>query len=201
MLKHLKELAALPGIAGQETAVREYIEKVLAQSGATYTAKVDPLGNLLVWLKGEAEAPKTVMFEAHMDEVGMMVTGITDAGYLRFATAGGIDEKVLVGRRVTVNGHTGVIGCGAIHLCPKDEKSKPVSADRLMIDIGAENKEEAEAVVAIGDAVIFDSEFTDLFGGKFKARDLDDRVGCALLLSLLEKPFPYDVLLAFTVQE
>lgn len=201
MLKHLKELAALPGIAGQETPVREYILGALKQSGAEFEATTDPLGNLLVRVKGAARAAKTVMFEAHMDEVGMIVTGITEGGFLRFATAGGIDEKVLVGRAVTVNGRAGVIGCGAIHLCPKDDKSKPVPADRLLIDIGADSREQAEDVVSIGDPVIFDSEFTDLFGGRFKARALDDRVGCALLLSLLEQPLPFDVVLAFTVQE
>ncbi len=201
MLKHLKELTALSGIPGQENAVRDYILKALSACGPCVQVKTDALGNVLAEVTGEQRPAQKVMFEAHMDEVGMIVTGITSEGYLRFANAGGINEKVQVGRTVTVNGHVGVIGCKAMHHCSKEEREKPVSADSLLIDIGAACREEAEAVVSIGDAVLFDSEFAELSGGRFKARALDDRVGCALLLSLAEQVLPYDVTLVFAVQE
>lgn len=201
MLTHLKELTALPGISGQEGDVRAYIRSVVEQSPNPVEMTVAPLGNLLVRVTGAARATKTVLFEAHMDEVGLIVTGITDDGYLRFAAVGGIDDKVLAGRCVTVNGHTGVIGCKAVHHCDKEERGKPIPAASLLIDIGADSREQAAAVAAPGDAVIFDSAFTPFAGGRFKAKALDDRVGCALLLSLLEKPLPYDLALAFTVQE
>lgn len=201
MLTHLKELTALSGISGREEAVREYIRRAVEQSSAETTITVDPLGNLLVRVTGASRAACTVLFEAHMDEVGLIVTGITDDGYLRFATVGGIDDKVLAGRCVTVNGHAGVIGCKAVHHCDKEERAKPVAAAQLLIDIGADSCEQAANVAAPGDAVIFDSAFTALAGGRFKAKALDDRVGCALLLSMLEQPLPYDVTLAFTVQE
>lgn len=201
MLKHLKELTALCGISGQEDAVRAYILKVLSEYDTPMQVRVDPLGNVIVDVRGENRPACRVLFEAHMDEVGLIVTDITSDGYLRFAEAGGINEKVLVGRTVTVNGRVGVIGCGAMHLIGKEERNKPIPTDRLLIDIGAATREEAAAVISVGDAVMFDSEYTELFGDRFKARALDDRVGCAILLSLLSKPLPYDITVAFTVQE
>lgn len=201
MLTHLKELTALPGISGREEVVRAYIRRVAEQSPNPTAITVDPLGNLLVRVTGQQRAVRTVLFEAHMDEVGLIVTGITEDGYLRFAAVGGIDDKVLAGRCVIVNGHTGVIGCKAVHHCDKEERAKPIPAASLLIDIGADSREQAATVAAIGDAVTFDSAFTALSGGRFKAKALDDRAGCALLLSLLSQPLPYDVTLAFTVQE
>lgn len=201
MLKHMKELAALNGISGCENDVCQYILSALNESPCAVSRTVDPLGNLLCEVKGQAPAKRRVLFNAHMDEVGMIVIGITGDGMLRFANVGGINEKVLVGRTVRVNGHIGVIGCGAMHLCGHDARNKAVPLDSLMIDIGAVSREEAEAVVTIGDPVVFESEFTALENGRFKARALDDRAGCALLLSMLEEPLPYDIYLAFTTQE
>ncbi len=201
MLKHMKELSALDGIPGCEKEVCQYIVDALNDYPCDVSWTVDPLGNLLCEVKGEARAKRRVLFNAHMDEVGMIVIGFTEDGLLRFANAGGINEKVLVGRRVRVNGHVGVIGCGAMHLCSHDARNKAVPLDSLLIDIGAASREEAEEAVTIGDPVVFESEFTSLENGRFKARALDDRAGCALLLSMLEQPLPYDIYLAFTTQE
>ncbi len=201
MLKHMKELSALHGTPGCEKDVCRYIVDALNGYPCDVSWTVDPLGNLLCEVKGEERAKRRVLFNAHMDEVGMIVIGFTGDGLLRFANAGGIDEKVLVGRRVRVNGHVGVIGCGAMHLCSHDARNKAVSLDSLLIDIGAASREEAEAAVTIGDPVVFESEFTPLENGRFKARALDNRAGCALLLSMLEQPLPYDIYLAFTTQE
>ncbi len=201
MLKHVEQLALLNGISGCEKDVRDYLIAALKGYPCNVSWTVDPLGNLLCEVKGENPAKRRVLFNAHMDEVGMMVIGITGDGMLRFANVGGINEKVLVGRTVRVNGHTGVIGCGAMHLCGHDARNKAVPLDSLLIDIGATSREDAEAAVSIGDVVVFDSEFTRLENDRFKARALDDRAGCALLLSILEKPLPYDIYLAFTTQE
>ncbi len=201
MLKHVEELTTLNGISGCEEDVRTYLIAALKASPRKISWTVDPLGNLLCEVEGEAPAKRRVLFNAHMDEVGMIVIGITEDGMLRFANVGGIDEKVLVGRAVRVNGHIGVIGCGAMHLCARDARNKAVALDRLLIDIGAASREEAEKAVTIGDPIVFESTFTRLENNRFKARALDDRAGCALLLSLLEKPLPYTVYLAFTTQE
>lgn len=200
-MKHLRELTALDGVSGREDAPRRYLLEKLRENPLEKEISVDPLGNILVRVIGAARPNTRVMFEAHMDEVGLMITGITADGFLRFAAVGGIDEKVLPGRRVRVNGHAGVIGCKAVHHCSKEERARPIAAEQLMVDIGAATAAEAESVVSVGDMAVFDTAYTPLYGQKVQAKALDDRAGCALLLSLLEQPPAYDVWLAFTVQE
>lgn len=197
----LKKLCALPGVSGREDAVRSYILQVLAASPVEMEVTVDRLGSVIARLKGREPAPYRVLFAAHMDEVGLMVTGITDEGYLRFTPVGGIDGRVLFARRVRVNGHVGVIGGKAVHQCTEKEKETPPDAARLLIDLGCDSREEAEKIAAPGDVAVFDSGYEKMQGGLFRAKALDDRAGCALLLSLADETPAYDVTLAFTVQE
>lgn len=201
MRKTVWELCAVSGISGREGAVRAYVENTLKKSPAVCAMSTDRLGNLIVELRGKKRAPHTVLFAAHMDEVGGIVTGITEEGYLRFATVGGIAPEVLFARRVSVNGHCGVIGGKATHQCRGDEKTNVPAVDALRIDIGAVSREEAEAVIGVGDAVVFAEEPTALGGERFLAKALDDRAGCALLLALARTQPAYDVTLVFTVQE
>ena len=95
----LKELCLLNGISGREKAVREYIISKIP-SDCKYS--VDALGNVIVEKSGKSRASKKVMLSAHMDEVGFMVSYITDDGYIKIAPVGGIDERVVFGRRVKV---------------------------------------------------------------------------------------------------
>lgn len=201
MKNHLKALCSLEGVSGREDRVRAYILDALAQSAAEMDTRVDPLGNVLVWLKGRRRAARTLLFAAHMDEVGFIITGITEEGYLRFAAVGGIDTRVIFGKRVRVNGRTGIIGGKAVHLCSAEEKKKLPDVGELLIDVGASSREEAAAWVHPGDTAVFESEYTRLEGGLIKGRALDDRAGCALLLKLAEQTPEYDMVLAFTVQE
>ncbi len=194
-------ITSLPGTSGSEHAVCRYICEQLKDAPAVVSVEVDRIGNCIVKLKGKKEAPHSVVLAAHMDEVGGIVTGITGDGYLRFDTVGGIVPAVLYARRVSVNGHAGVIGGKAIHTCSEKERgSIPAIAD-MRIDIGADTKEEAEAVVKLGDEVVFLSDYTELGDGLFKAKALDDRAGCAMLLELAKTEPEYDVTIAFTVQE
>ena len=201
MMTHLKKLCSLEGVSGREHPVREYILRVLQQSPADMSVRVDPMGNVLAYVKGRERAKHTLLFAAHMDEVGFMITGVTPEGYLRFTTVGGIDPKVVYGRSVRVGGISGVIGGKATHLCSADEKKQVPKPSELLIDIGAASKEEAEALVRPGDTAVFAGEFSRLEGGLVKSRAIDDRAGCALLLDLAEQTPDYDMVLAFTVQE
>ena len=201
MMTHLKKLCSLEGVSGREHPVREYILRVLQQSPADMSVRVDPMGNVLAHVKGRERAKHTLLFAAHMDEVGFMITGVTPEGYLRFTTVGGIDPKVVYGRSVRVGGISGVIGGKATHLCSADEKKQVPKPSELLIDIGAASKEEAEALVRPGDTAVFAGEFSRLEGGLVKSRAIDDRAGCALLLDLAEQTPDYDMVLAFTVQE
>lgn len=200
MLEMINELCSLSGISGRENAVRDYIiDKI--KDYAEYS--VDPLGNLLVFKKGKKEAKNKVMLDAHIDEVGLIVTAITSDGYLRFAKVGGIDTRVIIGRPVKVgdNAVGGVIGIKPVHLVEKSAEADIPKNDSLYIDIGAKDKEEAEKLVRIGDAVCFDSDFVEFGNGFIKAKALDDRVGCAILIEMIRSELEYDAWFSFSVQE
>lgn len=201
MRKTILELSALPGIGGSERTVRQYLMEHLKDAPAVREMRVDRMGNLFVELAGEQPAPNRVMFAAHMDEVGGIVTGVTEGGYLRFDTVGGILPEILFSSRVTVNGHVGVIGGKAVHQCSGKEKKKIPTKDKMLIDIGAASREEAEVCVHVGDAVIFADAPATLGESRFLAKALDDRAGCAMLLALAHTKPKYDVTLVFTVQE
>ncbi len=200
MLELIKELCSFSGISGREDSVRDFIiDKI--KDYAEYS--VDALGNLIVFKKGKKPAKNKVMLDAHMDEVGMIITGITSEGFLKFARVGGINPKVIVGRSVNVgeNGINGVVGIKPVHLVDKDKEDAIPSADDLYIDIGAENREDAENVVSLGDSVCFDSDFIEFGNGFVKAKALDDRVGCAILIELIRSELEYDAWFSFSVQE
>ena len=200
MIKELESLCALAGISGREKSVREYIISEIA-GFAEYS--VDALGNLLVLKKG-AEKPKNkVMLAAHMDEVGLIVTYITDEGYLKFTPVGGVDSRVIIGRTIFAgdNNTPGVIGIKPVHMVKEDEKANIPETDCLYIDIGADNREEAAKYVRPGDVGYFDSDLVRFGEGLIKARALDDRAGCATLIEIIKSDLPYDMHFAFTVQE
>ncbi len=198
MLELLKKLCAIDGVSGCEDAVREFIRAQAAPYADSITE--DVMGNLLVYRKGARYTGRTLMLAAHMDEVGLIVTSVTDDGFLKFGTSGGIDAKVLLGTRVRIGRVPGVIGIRATHLNTKEEQKKlpPVSA--MYIDIGASSKAEAESLVQPGDFAAFAGEPVQ-YGRMLRAKAIDDRVGCAVLLSLLQEGPPVDTWFAFTVQE
>ncbi|MDD2418692.1 MAG: M20/M25/M40 family metallo-hydrolase [Oscillospiraceae bacterium] len=200
-MTRLKELCALEGVSGREGAVREYILRALEASPAEIQASTDALGNIIAHIRGEKRATNKLAFVAHMDEVGFIITGATDEGFLRFSAVGGIDSSVIFGRRVRINGRYGVIGGRATHQLKGDDKKKEVPLDKLLIDVAAQNKQEALKIAKPGDVAVFDSDFVKLRGDRIKARAIDDRGGCALLLEMAAQTPEYDITLAFTVQE
>ncbi|HHT85137.1 MAG: M42 family metallopeptidase [Bacillota bacterium] len=195
----LRTLTSLSGVSGNEYEVRSAIIKELESMGISY--ECDVLGNVIA-RKGN-QGPK-VLVDAHMDEVGLIITYIEKDGFLRFRPVGGIDPRVLVSKRVLVGKEKipGVIGAKAIHLQERDERTRVIPTDRLFIDIGAESREQAEKKVQPGDYVVFDTEYEELSPGIVKAKALDDRVGCALLLEILKQDWQNIQLYAvFAVQE
>ncbi len=201
MLKQtVKELSALYGISGRENEIREYI---IGKIAAYCEYSIDPLGNIIAFKKGAKAAKNKVMLDAHMDEVGLMVTYICDNGLLKFTKVGGINSKVLLGRTVKVgkNRLTGVIGIKPVHLTDRADERKIPDDDELYIDIGASSREEAAALVRPGDEVCFDSALVEFGDGFMKARALDDRVGCAILIEMITSEQPSDLWFSFSVQE
>ena len=201
MLDTLETLCCLSGVSGTEDEVRDYIlERVMPFADEIQT---DPMGNLMIFKKGETAPSQRVMLCAHMDEVGLIVTDITEDGYLRFDTVGGLDRRVLPGKFVYVGAQRvqGVIGSKAIHLVDRDQRKKLPKISEMYIDIGAKDREQAKALVTPGDTVSFDDAVKRFGDGCIKAKAIDDRVGCAALVELIESRLPCDCWFAFTVQE
>lgn len=199
MLETIKKLSLLDGVSGRENAVRDYI--INEVSAYADSIETDPLGNLIVFKKGKNTPKNKVMLDAHMDEVGLMITYINSDGTLEFDRVGGIDKRVMLGKPVTVgeNKIKGVIGVKATHMVPAAEKLNMPST--MYIDIGADSKEEAEKVVSLGDYVCFNSEFVEFGDGLIKGKALDDRAGCAILIDMIKSELPYDMYFNFAAGE
>ena len=198
---YLSELTALHGVSGDESRVRAFIQEKVEPF--CDRIEIDTMGNLLAFKKGYAETGKTLMLCAHMDEVGLIVSRITEEGFLKFKAVGGLDPRVLVSKRVLVgkNQYAGVIGRKAIHLLSPEERKQAPKTKNLYVDIGAKNKKDAGKRVAIGDYIAFDSRCVTFGDNLMKAKALDDRAGCSVMLELLKESCPWDLCFAFTVQE
>ena len=196
----LKDLCLLNGTSGDEGAVRDYI---ITQIKDYCEYKVDSLGSVIAFKKGKKTPAKSVCFNAHMDEVGFIITGITDEGYLRFSTVGGIDQSVCLDRVVSVGktGVKGVIGDKAAHQLEKEECEKVPKFDKLLIDIGATSNEEACKAVSLGDFAYFLSDYYEFGDGFIKSKALDDRIGCMLLIEMIKSELEYDTTFCFNSQE
>lgn len=201
MRSDLFALCRLNGVSGDEDRVRDYIREKAAPYADSM--RTDALGNLIVFKKGKKSTGNKLLLAAHMDEVGLIVTKVTDDGFLKFDFVGGVDRRVAIGKPVVLgeNNVPGIIGLKAIHLVKRDEMKKTPKTDALYIDIGAKNKEEALELVQPGTYGSFVGDPEELGSGLLKAKAIDDRVGCAIMLSLLRQELPMDVTFAFTAQE
>lgn len=196
----LKDLCLINGTSGDEGKVRDYITTQI-KDYCEYS--VDNMGSIIAYKKGKKAPTQKISINAHMDEVGFIVTGITDDGYLRFTSVGGIDSRVCLDRIVTVGKKAvkGVIGDKAFHLLSSDEKDSCPNFEDLLIDIGATSKDKAEKYVSLGDFAYFDSDYIELGNGYIKAKALDDRIGCMLMIELIKSELEYDTTFCFNVQE
>ena len=212
----IRELSLAFGPSGCEDAVRELIMEQIQGDCDGYT--VDKVGNLIAIIRGRGldynpDAPRCLMLASHMDEVGFMVNDITEEGYLKFATVGGIDQRVLCGRHVQIGDDKrrvhGVIASKAIHLQNAEERTKATPVQKMYMDIGAKDQEDAKKYVSVGDYATFDSDFVTFGkdGGMMKGKALDDRAGCAMLIEIMRDlhanpcDLPFDVCFAFTCCE
>lgn len=171
--------------------------------------KTDVHGNTVAILNPKAET--RVMLAGHMDEIGFLVHYISEEGLIYFKGIGGHDSTITVGQRVWVHGKekvAGVIGRKAIHLLKDDERKRKPEMDELWIDIGAAKKEEAEALISLGDPITYQYEFQHLLGDRATARGFDNKMGSFIVaeaLRLLKEDGGLDsevgVYAAATVQE
>lgn len=199
----LKNLTEAVGVSGAEKEVRILIRDLIADHVDEWS--VDTMGSLTAVKRGNGQYDLRVLVDAHMDEVGLLVTDIDTGGMLKFTNVGGFDDRTLLGKFVQVgpNKIPGVIGARAVHLLKPSEYSKVVKMDAMRIDIGAKNKDSAAAKVKVGDYAAFVTEYEELEGGRAAiGKAFDNRAGCAALVELLRgDPYPFDLVAAFTVQE
>jgi len=186
----LKELTEAPGLPGHEEAVRKLVaERVAGLAEVSY----DRMGNVICRKTGDAAGPR-VMLPGHMDEIGFLVSGITDEGYLRFSALGGWWDHVILAQRVTVHSrkgaYPGIIGSKAPHVLTPEERQKFVKREEMFVDVGAKDKKEATGRMGIrvGDPVVPICPFGPMHNKKLLiGKAFDDRVGVAMFIDALRK--------------
>lgn len=188
-LTMMRELTEAPGVPGQEEAVRRVMRRYLEPLGDILT---DNLGSIVCRKVGQSDGPK-IMLAGHLDEIGFMVTRITDEGYLKFQTLGGWWEQVMLAQRVEIYTRQGpvigVIGSKPPHILPPDDRKKPIETKDMFIDIGATSRDEALSWgVRPGDPVVPVCPFTHMRNDKLlMAKAWDNRLGCALAIEVLNR--------------
>lgn len=201
-----RTLTELQGAPSDEKRVRDYMaEQLLKHSDELI---YDNLGGVFGVKHGNG--PR-VMVAGHMDEVGFMVTQITENGMIRFQPLGGWWNQVLLAQRVQVMTKKGiipgVIGSIPPHLLTEEQRSKPMEIKNMLIDIGADDREDAlELGVAPGDTIVPICPFTPMANDKkILAKAWDNRYGCGLALELMKEvkheTLPNQLYAGATVQE
>jgi putative aminopeptidase FrvX len=201
----LEELSNAFGPSGCEDEVRRTLARAL--HGKVDELQTDALGNLIAFKRGTGPGPRLkVMVDAHIDEVGLMITRIEKSGLLGFRAVGGIDERLLLAKGVVIGQDRirGVILAPPIHLTKEEQRKQVIKIDQLVIDIGATSQDEAKGMVKVGDYVAFDTRFQVLSRDGWrtvKGKAFDDRAGCAAAAALVEEEYPADLYLSFSAQE
>jgi len=187
-LSFLKEATEAIGPSGFE----EPVLALFKNHYSVYADEVrrDNLGSLVLVKRGSSEAPR-VLVAGHVDEVGFLVTGITNEGFVNFTPLGGWFEQVLLAQRVVIKTRSGlvpgVIASKPPHLLAPEERQKVVQISQMFIDVGATSKEEAEKLgIRVGDPVAPWSPFTKTaFDDRIMAKALDDRIGAFIAMEAL----------------
>lgn len=200
MLTVFKELSVLTGPSGLEGAVADYIQK--KAETLSLAAKRDPLGNVFVEKPGAKHTARPVVLTAYMDEPGMMIRSITEEGLFRFGLTGDTDVRTILGKTVLAGDreNRGVVGRKPIHLTSAQERQTMPKVDELYLDLGAEDRTQAEKLAEPGDYAVFTPEVLELGPHALLAKAMGRSVGAGALLKLLGRDLPVNVTMAFTTQ-
>ena len=203
--KLLKALTEAHGVPGYEVEIRALLRDYLDPLG---TITQDKLGSVICRQSGDG--PR-IMLAAHMDEIGFIISHVTEEGFLKFLQLGGWWDQVLLGHRVVIKTHKGdvigIIGAKPPHLIDAEERKKIVEKKDMYIDIGATSYDEAVATgVRVGDPAVPDSTFRIMAGPKmYVSKAFDDRIGCAVAVEVLrhfaDNPHSNDLYGVMTVME
>lgn len=179
------ELCSLPAPSGFEDRAFAYVKEKLAPY--TDEIKTDAMGNLIAVQKCGKPGAKKLMLDAHMDEIGLIVTG-HEEGFLRFSTIGGVDQRMLPAREVKILTEPpifGVIDTLPVHTLTEDEMEKSIDADKLFIDVGF-TQQEAEKQVPLGTPVVYAGGVYELTENVLSGKSLDDRSCVSIILKIME---------------
>jgi len=189
----IKKLVEIPAPSGYEMQIRAAVKVEIEPFVSE--VKIDPLGNLIAH-KDAASGGLKIMFAAHMDEIGIMVTHVDENGFIRFTNIGGVYLRTCIGGRVRfLNGTVGVIGIERT-----DNRSEVPPVEKMFIDIGATHRKDCP--VRVGDVAAFDRPFLDM-GDRLVAKAMDDRIGVVVLIETLRqlKQTPHQLYFVFSTQE
>ncbi|MGL5973324.1 MAG: M42 family metallopeptidase [Oscillospiraceae bacterium] len=200
----LKKLSNSYGVGNDYISITNTIESLVVKKSPT----IDKNQNIFYTIKGKGKNCKKVMIDAHMDEIGFVVTYITDEGFLKLAPVGGIDKRLLLSQQVIIlskNPVVGLVNCIAPHLSSKIDGEKEINIDDLYIDIGM-TKEEAISSVSIGDFCAFNQTAEDMLNDFVTGKSFDNRACCTVLINLINKIkdgdfINLDLVFCFSVKE
>lgn len=205
MEKMLETLCAATGVSGAENGACEAALSLLKKFAPD--AKADKFGCVSGFIGDKNNGKPTVMLEAHIDEIGFIVTYIDDKGFLRVGNCGGTDRRLYAAQTVTIHTETGDIK-GVICTLPPhvaSDSSKTMKTEEVAVDAGFPSREEAEKLIHAGDRITIDNTLAKLCGTRVTAKALDDRSGVAAVLYALEltqgKTLPYNIEVLFASQE
>jgi endoglucanase len=181
----LRDLCAAPAPTGFEAPV---LDRVRTRLSALAAPESDPLGN--VWGTVRGQGSPHVVVTAHADQIGLIVTYVDEKGFISFDKIGGVDPQLLPGRNLVVQTSRGpvegVVGRKPSHKMSKEERAKAPDLSDQWLDIGCSNREEALALVQIGDPITFPPNFLQLAGGRYASPAFDNRAGVYVCLRALE---------------
>lgn len=186
----LEKLSNASGPSGYEGEVR----KIIIEEIKRYVDDIiiDRMGNIIVHKIGKGTK---VMINAHIDEVGFIITGFNEDGTLKFRPLGDINSKIPPCKALLVGDKKiqGVVGLKPIHLQSRVDRQKGINYNGLCIDIGAKNRSDSEKYVEIGDFAVFNTHFDSFGDGLVKGKALDGRIGCYILIELLKENYTFDL--------
>ena len=193
------------GVSGYEFTLNDTI--LSAFKDYSDDISVDKLGNIIALKRGTGKNNIKIMLAAHMDEIGLMVSGIEDNGFLRFTNIGGIDARTILGQEVIVHGKKdlfGIIGSKPPHLLDVTEQDKAIKMEDMTIDIGL-SKDMVQEKVNIGDTITINRKLISLMNSRVAGKAMDDRAGIVALFECMKElsklNHQADVYFVATVQE
>ncbi len=190
------------GISGFEYRVTDEIKELFLPY--CDEARTDSLGNLILLKKGR-KSNKTIMLEAHCDEIGLMVSGIDEYGFIKFVSVGGVDTRILPAAEVIIHARKdikGIIGAKPPHLQTAKEADNSVKLTDMAIDTGL-CVEEVKEIVSVGDSITLSQSVHKLLNNNISLKTMDDRAGIYVLYEVFKrvKNIDADLIMAISVQE